>query len=177
MASSQPPDPGPWARSPRPALPADARTLGRWNPARAADITAGRLQLCAALHEGVRPPSVTEAGVEQLVLVFEELVSNGVRHGRRPIEVVVTATGDCWVLEVFDAAGGTMPTPDPERDPALGGLGLALVALVSAARGWEPLADGRKVVWARVDYASQEHLGPGPDPRRHGQCDVDASPV
>ena len=49
-----------------------------------------------------------------------------------------------------------MPTPDPERDPALGGLGLALVALVSAAHGWEPLGGGRKVVWARVDYASEE---------------------
>lgn len=156
MASSQPPDSGTWARSPRPTRSANARTLGRWSPARAADITAGRLQLCAALHDGMRPPSATEAAVEQLVLVFEELVSNGVRHGRPPIEVVVTATGDCWVLEVFDAAGGTMPTPDPERDPALGGLGLALVALVSAAHGWEPLADGRKVVWARVDYASEE---------------------
>ena len=78
MASSQPPDPGTWARSPRPARPADARTLGRWSPARAADITAGRLQLCAALHDGMRPPGATEAAVEQLVLVFEELVSNGV---------------------------------------------------------------------------------------------------
>ena len=156
MPSSQIPHPGTWARSPRPARASDARTLGSWWPARAADITAGRLQLCAALHDGMRPPSATEAAVEQLVLVFEELVSNGVRHGRPPIEVVVTGTGDCWVLEVFDAAGGARPTPDPERDPALGGLGLALVALVSAAHGWEPLGDGRKVVWARVDYASED---------------------
>ena len=145
-------------RSPRPARPVNARTLGRWSPTRAADITAGRLQLCAALHDGMRPSGATEAAVERLVLVFEELVSNAVRHGRPPVEVVVTGTGDCWVLEVFDSAEGLLPTPDPQRDPALGGLGLALVARISAAHGWEPLGDGRKAVWARVDYAREQAL-------------------
>jgi hypothetical protein len=69
---------------------------------------------------------------------------------------VVTAVGYCWLLEVTDAAEGTPPTPDLERDAALGGLGLALVAQLSGAHGWEPLGDGRKVVWARVDYAHEE---------------------
>lgn len=158
MSSSQTPHPGAWGRIARPARPSDDRILGRWWPARAADITAGRLELCAAVHGSRRPAGATEAAVERLVLVFEELVSNGVRHGRPPIEVGVTGTADAWVLEVFDAAGGVLPTPDPERDPALGGLGLALVALVSGAHGWEPLGDGRKVVWARVDHACEEAL-------------------
>ncbi len=78
------------------------------------------------------------------------------RHGRSPIDVVVTAIGDFWLLEVTDAAEGTPPIPDQERDAALGGLGLALVAQLSAAHGWEPLGGGRKVVWARVDYTREE---------------------
>ena len=151
-------DPRTWARAPRPAHPSHARTLGRWSPTRPADITAARQELCAALHDGVRPSDATEAAVERLVLVFEELVSNAMRHGRPPIEVVATGTGDCWVLEVSDSADGLLPTPDPSRDPALGGLGLALVARVSAAHGWEPLGDGRKAVWARVDYAREQAL-------------------
>jgi signal transduction histidine kinase len=120
------------------------------------DVTAGRLQLGAALHDGRRPPGAAEGGAERLLLAFEELVSNAVRHGSPPVEVMVTANGHCWLLEITDAAGGTPPTPDPDRDAALGGLGLALVAEISNAYGWEPLDDGRKVVWARVDYTREE---------------------
>ena len=156
MASSQTPEPGTWARTPRQAPPPDAHVLGRWSPTRAADVTAGRMQLGAALHDGSRPAGAVEGGVERLLLAFEELVSNAVRHGRSPIEVVVTAIGQCWLLEVTDAAEGTPPIPDQERDAALGGLGLPLVAQLSGAHGWEPLGDGRKVVWARVDYSREE---------------------
>jgi anti-sigma regulatory factor (Ser/Thr protein kinase) len=156
MRSSQDPELGMWPRRPRPARPSVARTLGRWNPTETSEVTVGRLQLGAALHDGMRPTGATEAAVQRLVLVFEELVSNAMRHGRPPIEVVVTATGDCWLLEVFDAAEGTPPTPDPARDPALGGLGLTLVARISREHGWEPLGGGRKVVWARVEYAGRE---------------------
>jgi anti-sigma regulatory factor (Ser/Thr protein kinase) len=155
VASSPTPEPGTWARTPRPAPLPDAPVLGRWNPTRAADVTAGRRQLGAALHDGARPAGAAEGGVEGLLLAFEELVSNAVRHGRSPIEVVVTAIGHCWLFEVTDAAEGTPPIPDRERDAALGGLGLGLVARLSVAHGWEPLGDGRKVVWARVDYTRQ----------------------
>jgi anti-sigma regulatory factor (Ser/Thr protein kinase) len=156
VVSSQTLEPGTWARTPRPTPLPDAPVLGRWNPTRAADVTAGRRQLGAALHDGARPAGAAEGGVERLLLAFEELVSNAVRHGRSPIEVVVTASGDCWLLEVADTAEDTPPIPDRERDAALGGLGLSLVARISGAHGWEPLGDGRKVVWARVDYAGEE---------------------
>ena len=59
-----------------------------------------------------------------------------------------TATG--WLLEVVDAAGDTPPTPAIDRDAALGGLGLYLVARLSSAHGWAP-AHGGKVVWAHVE--------------------------
>jgi anti-sigma regulatory factor (Ser/Thr protein kinase) len=156
VASSPTPELGTWARTPRPAPSPDTPVLGRWNPTRAAHVTAGRRQLRAALHDGARPASAAEGGVERLLLAFEELVSNAVRHGRSPVEVVVTAIGHCWLLEVTDAAGGIPPIPDQERDAALGGLGLPLVAQLSGAHGWEPLGDGRKVVWARVDYTREE---------------------
>ena len=167
MASSQTPEPRTWARAPRPAASPDAPVLGRWNPSRLADVTAGRRQLGAALHDGARPAGAAEESVERLLLAFEELVSNAVRHGRSPIEAVVTAGSHWWLLEVTDAAEGTPPIPDRERDAALGGLGLALVAQLSVAHGWEPLGDGRKVVWARVDHTADSglHLPGAPDGR------------
>ena len=92
MASIQTPEPRTWARTPRPACSPDAPDLGRWNPTRAADVTAGRRQLGGALHDGARPAGAAEGGVERLLLAFEELASNAPWHGRSPIEVVVTAT-------------------------------------------------------------------------------------
>jgi anti-sigma regulatory factor (Ser/Thr protein kinase) len=156
VASRQAPDPASWARTRRQASPPDAHVLGRWSPTRPSHITAGRRQLSASLHDGSRPAGAAEGGVERLLLAFEELVSNAVRHGRPPIEVRVTAAGHFWLLEVTDAAGDAAPTPDPDRDAALGGLGLALVSRICGAHGWEPLDDGRKVVWARVDYTREE---------------------
>ena len=152
MADVQTDEPGEWARSSRPRPPGDARVLGRWEPVRPADITRSRRQLGAALDRGTCPSGATEEAVHRLVLIFEELVSNAVRHGRRPIEVVVTATACCWLLEVVDAAGHAPPTPDPDRDPALGGLGLGLVARLGSGYGTDLRRDGHKVVWASVHY-------------------------
>jgi hypothetical protein len=63
----------------------------------------------------------------------------------------VSATGTGWLLEVIDAAGHTAPAPAIDRDAALGGLGLYLVARLSSAHGWAPADAGRKVVWAQVE--------------------------
>ena len=156
MAGRGTPEPGDWASHPLQAPRPDARVLGRWSPVRAADVTARRLQLASVLHVGMRPSAAAEAAVERLLLVFEELVSNAVRHGGAPIEVMVSATGQSWILEVTDAAGSAPPIPDPGRDAALGGLGLALVAKLSSSHGWEPRGEGRKAVWAQVDYARDE---------------------
>ena len=40
-----------------------------------------------------------------------------------------------------------MPEPSVDRDPALGGMGLHLVARLSVAHGWY-VDDGAKHVWA-----------------------------
>jgi serine phosphatase RsbU (regulator of sigma subunit) len=136
-----------WGRRRPPARTPEFSVLGRWEPRTPADLTAYRLQL-AELASAVARPAAEAA--ERLELVFEELVSNGLRHGRGRVEVTVSATGTGWLLEVIDAAGDTPPAPAIDRDAALGGLGLYLVARLSSAHGWAPAAGG-KVVWAQVE--------------------------
>jgi anti-sigma regulatory factor (Ser/Thr protein kinase) len=101
-----------------------------------------------ALGAGV-PPDEIDEGVERLLLAYEELASNGLRHGRSPVQAAVTAAVGGWLIDVSDAAADTAPHPAIDRDPALGGLGLHLVAQLSAAHGWS-IEAGRKHVWAYV---------------------------
>jgi anti-sigma regulatory factor (Ser/Thr protein kinase) len=117
-------------------------------------------QLAAALRDHARPPGLGEGAVERLLLAFEELVSNGLRHGAGPVRAAVTAHGSYRLLGVSDAAPDRPPTPAVDRDPAQGGLGLHLVARICGAHGWFSDA-GRKVTWARADQ---------PAPRRRTTC-------
>jgi serine phosphatase RsbU (regulator of sigma subunit) len=137
-----------WGRRPPPPRGPESAVLGRWRPRTPADLTACRLQLAEAASAVARPAA---EAAERLELVFEELVSNGLRHGRGRVEVTVSAAGSGWLLEVVDAAGSTPPAPAVDRDAALGGLGLYLVARLSSAHGWAPADAGGKVVWAQVE--------------------------
>src|SRR3954451_15362218 len=149
-----------WRRQPPPEIDSGATTLGRWTPVGFAGLTAGRLRLGAALHDGARPARADEAAVEKLTLAFEELVSNALRHGRPPVTVCVTATDHFWLLQVSDAAGNRPPTSAVGRDPAQGGLGLHLVAELTLDHGWRVDADGGKTVWASVLF-NEPQAGPG----------------
>ncbi|WP_261327390.1 SpoIIE family protein phosphatase [Modestobacter marinus] len=154
-----------WVRRALPQLAPDAGLVGRWRPGRAADVSASRRQLAAAMQDGDRPMAASDEAVERLLLAFEELVSNAVRHARPPVEATVTATDRFWLLQVTDDAGEEPPSPAVDRDAALGGLGLGMVAAICGAVGWEPLEAGRKVVWARLDFTGDEALGSVPRPR------------
>lgn len=141
-----------WARRPPPSTnPAD----GTWEgaPATVAELTALRLQLHAALLDGARPANAIDEDIERLLLAFEELVSNGLRHGRPPVRVTVVNTGTGWLLDVTDAAADRPPIPAVGRDAAEGGLGLHLIARLCTAHGWTAQRD-RKHVWARIDYTT-----------------------
>jgi hypothetical protein len=109
----------------------------------------GRLR--TALADGALPVGTDEG--QRLLLAVEELTSNGLRHGRAPVQVTVTAAGLGWLLEVSDTAIARPPRPACGRDPALGGMGLDLVARLSGAHGWTVDGD-RKIVWAQIPYAT-----------------------
>ena len=156
----------PWGRRAMPRLAPDARIIGRWQPVSAADVTASRRQLAAAVQDGDRPAAAIDGAVERLLLAFEELVSNAVRHGRPPVEATVMVTDHFWLLQVTDDAGAEPPTPAVDRDPVLGGLGLGMVAAICGAVGWEPLDRGGKLVWAQLDFTRDEAPGPVPGPAR-----------
>jgi anti-sigma regulatory factor (Ser/Thr protein kinase) len=110
-----------------------------------ADVTAARLRLRAELAGTWR----TGEPEDDVLLAFEELASNALRHGGRPVRVTVAATSSAWHIEVSDSAPHRPPVPAVGRDAAEGGLGLYLVARLSSAHGW--WSDGeRKHVWARL---------------------------
>src|SRR4051812_8007943 len=143
-----------WAPRPRPAPGPDEITVGVWAPAEPGDLTADRRALATAIggqqHSADR---AEDEAAERLLLAFEELVSNGLRHGLPPVRASVIAFGGWWLLEVSDAAAHRAPAPAWGRDAARGGLGLPLVARICAAHGWD--TDGeRKNVWALLSQSS-----------------------
>jgi hypothetical protein len=143
-----------WGRRRPPAPSNDTALVGRWTPSRAADLTRSRRQLHAEV-DGADRGSVDDGAIERLLLIFEEIGSNAVRHGRGPVEITVHTTDHYWLLQVTDAAVEAPPAPAIDRDPGQGGLGLYLVARICGAHGW--CTDGdRKTLWARIDYTVAE---------------------
>jgi hypothetical protein len=144
-----------WGHRPPPPLDGATAVVGRWTPASPAELTRSRRRLAAALRPDEAAGTVAVGAVERLLLVFEEVGSNALRHGRGPVEITLTRSTTHWLLEVSDAAVDSRPDPALDRDAALGGLGLYVVARVCGAHGW--FVDGeRKTVWARIDHTRAE---------------------
>jgi two-component sensor histidine kinase len=144
-----------WAHRSPPPLTPGATVLGTWEPSSVAELTAGRRFLAVELADEVGSTDIDQSAVEDLLLAFEELGSNALRHGRLPVHVRVTVDAASWLLEVSDGAGDERPTPAFGRDAALGGLGLHLVARLSGAHGWTT-RNGRKTTWACIDRTRAE---------------------
>ncbi len=96
-----------------------------------------------------------DCAVEHLILAFDELASNALRHAAHPVVATVIAGSGGWLIDVSDGAPEAMPTPAVDRDPAQGGLGLHLIARMSAAHGWY-VDDGSKHVWACLPTSSDD---------------------
>ena len=117
-----------------------------------AAVTAGRQALARALDDD-RGPEVDSDAAERLLLAFEELASNAVRHGGRPAAATVSCTPSGWLVDVSDTAIDQPPVPAGARDPGLGGLGLHMIARLAARHGWIVVTE-RKHVWAEISSTS-----------------------
>ncbi|MFW3170379.1 ATP-binding protein [Geodermatophilus sp. CPCC 206100] len=127
-------------------LPDGRGEVWRWDLQRVAELPAARAVLRSRLG-GVGFPQDEDQAAERLVLAFDELASNALRHGLSPVVATVIAGSGGWLLDVSDRDPDTMPTPAVGRDPAQGGLGLYLVARLAVAHGWY-VDEECKHVWA-----------------------------
>ena len=160
-----------WAQRPRPTPGPDATAVGRWKPTTAAELTAHRRQLSAALQHATGAADADEVAVERLLLAFEELASNALRHSRGPIRVTVTADRDGWLLEVSDAAADRPPTP------AVG----ATRPTAASACTWSPVSPPRTVgtstASTRSCGAASTSTTAGPRQRRRSRTLAGAAPT
>jgi anti-sigma regulatory factor (Ser/Thr protein kinase) len=134
-------------------LPDGRGEVWRWKLGTLAELPAARSGLRGLIGAlGVSVEVEEDEAAEQLVLAFDELASNALRHGECPVVATVVAGSGGWLLDVSDRAPQSMPAPAVGRDPAQGGLGLHLVARMSVAHGWY-VDDDCKHVWACLPTA------------------------
>jgi anti-sigma regulatory factor (Ser/Thr protein kinase) len=134
----------PW---PRAAVPAANGDVWHWQLNTVPRVSRARVDLRSRIgHPSMSVHSTADAR-DGLLLAFEELASNALRHGGGDVRAVVVAGTWGWLLDVSDEAPAHPPVPAVDRDPALGGMGLPLVEQLAAEYGWEG-RPGRKHVWA-----------------------------
>ncbi|SFF63914.1 ATP-binding protein [Blastococcus tunisiensis] len=136
-------------------LPDGRGEVWRWHLAGLHQLPEARAALRSRLGATEPPHPHEDSGGERLVLAFDELASNALRHGERPVVATVVAGSGGWLLDVSDRAPESMPSPAVDRDPAQGGMGLHLVARLSVAHGWY-VDDGHKHVWACLPAAVED---------------------
>jgi anti-sigma regulatory factor (Ser/Thr protein kinase) len=137
-----------WPHSPVP------RTQGitwQWQITTLRQLTSVRVDLRARLRSAgcYDAAGNGDSVCDRILLVVEELASNGLRHGADPVHARVVATADGWFIDISDGATEQGPQLAIGRDPALGGMGLHLVAELTVSRGWA-VTGGRKHVWASL---------------------------
>ena len=129
------------------AAPPPAEDGWSWDLSHVSELPSVRAQLrrgLAAASAGI--PRAAELD-EAVVLAFDEMASNALRHGGGGVVARVRQTTQAWLIEVCDRAAAHPPQPAVGRDPRQGGLGLYLIAEMADAHGWHQ-ADDVKSVWA-----------------------------
>jgi anti-sigma regulatory factor (Ser/Thr protein kinase) len=130
-----------WPRRP---VPAAHGVVWKWQLTSVDQLRGLRTELRRRLRA---TPDDDEEVDEEILLAVDELASNGLRHGLGPVSARVIGTTRGWLVDISDRATGRGPEPATDRDPALGGMGLHIVARMSTLCGWT-VAEGRKHVWA-----------------------------
>ena len=97
---------------------------------------------------------------DPLLLALRELVSNAVRHGRPPVDLLLRRAGRGVRLEVHDEAPGREREVSLSGPDAESGRGLFLVETVASDTGVEQVPGDGKTAWATFE--------PGPEPGRPG---------
>ena len=129
------------------ACPPEGFLVLSWELHDVAQLPEVRAQLRRHAAAG-RPSGQAAADLrDQLVLAFDEMASNALRHGGGRVSASVRRTEDAFLIEVSDQAAGAPPAPAVGRDPSEGGLGLYLIAEMASDHGWY-VRDGHKHVWA-----------------------------
>jgi anti-sigma regulatory factor (Ser/Thr protein kinase) len=118
-----------------------------WELGHVSELPRVRAQLRRGLAEQSGGDDAAAELDEAVVLAFDEMASNALRHGGGGVRARVQRTPGAWLIEVRDSAADTPPQPAVGRDPSHGGLGLYLIAEMADDHGWH-LADGQKSVWA-----------------------------
>jgi anti-sigma regulatory factor (Ser/Thr protein kinase) len=132
-----------WPSSP----PPPAVDGWHWELSHVSELPRVRSQLRRGLAEQSHGDAAAIELDEAVVLAFDEMASNALRHGGGGVRARVQQTADAWLIEVRDSAPHSPPQPAVGRDPSLGGLGLYLIAEMANDHGWH-LTDGQKSVWA-----------------------------
>jgi anti-sigma regulatory factor (Ser/Thr protein kinase) len=128
------------------ARPPIARTVLSWELQDIAQLPLVRAELrriTTAQDHGSSDPDLRD----QLILAFDEMASNALRHGGGEVRATFRLTDNAYLIEVSDRAAARPPTPAVGRDPSEGGLGLYLIAEMATEHGWYVEGDA-KYVWA-----------------------------
>jgi two-component sensor histidine kinase len=88
-------------------------------------------------------------------LLVTELVSNGVRHARTPLELVLSFDGTCLRIAVADG-DPRPPVPGERRQLRAGGFGLALIESLSTNWGTDFEDNRGKTVWLEIDTTTSD---------------------
>ncbi|MFF5144301.1 ATP-binding protein [Streptomyces sp. NPDC013157] len=125
------------------------------------------------MRDQLRSGGLSEAVIDDAVLILSELLSNACKHGR-PLGDALAGDGDvraAWqvdtrgrlIVEVTDGGGPTRPAPMTPSVTAHGGRGLNIITALADDWGVRDDARGEVTVWVVVH---KDVLGPGPRDRR-----------
>ncbi|WP_411081788.1 ATP-binding protein [Streptomyces sp. cmx-18-6] len=139
------------------------------------------------MREQLRSNGVSDAVVDDAVLILSELLSNACRHGRPLGRHTDVGDGDiraAWrvdtggglTVEVTDGGGPTRPVPATPSVTARGGRGLNIISALAQEWGVRDDSSGEVTVWAHVSSQKPPGLGgsgPGTDGRSADRLGAD----
>ncbi|MEU4176876.1 ATP-binding protein [Streptomyces sp. NPDC026589] len=122
------------------------------------------------MREQLRGNGVSDAVVDDAVLILSELLSNACRHGRPLGRHTDVGDGDiraAWqvdtagalTVEVTDGGGPTRPIPATPSVTARGGRGLNIISALAQEWGVRDGSSGEVTVWALVSSKKPPGIG------------------